>query len=216
LSACRHRRCGAIRMSPCRLRVHPARFPGLLGEHNPLLSPCRVLAVPCLHFSPAAAGLEFAGAAIPGQSPACRCRRLRFTRPHPSGPWPYYCVCRVATSASAFLPVVKKRGEKPCIQPPASRRVVPCLHFSPAAADASALTPPSSPGRRFFMMLAVLPVVFSLRFRSKTVQTSFALYLRCGLRCRPCIFRFSPGCRVGTAQPGAAVYVITEVYPCSM
>ncbi len=59
------------------------------------------------------------------------------------------------------------------------------------------------------MMLAVLPVVFSLRFRSKTVQTSFALYLRCGLRCRPCIFRFSPGCRVGTAQPGAAVYVIT-------
>ena len=61
------------------------------------------------------------------------------------------------------------------------------------------------------MMLAVLPVVFSLRFRSKTVQTSFALYLRCGLRCRPCIFRFSPGCRVGTAQPGAAVYVITDV-----
>ncbi|HBT7962225.1 TPA: DUF1472 domain-containing protein, partial [Klebsiella pneumoniae] len=42
-------------MSPCRLRVHPARFPGLLGEHNPLLSPCRVLAVPCLHCSPAAA-----------------------------------------------------------------------------------------------------------------------------------------------------------------
>nr|AVI43591.1 hypothetical protein [Klebsiella pneumoniae] len=34
MSACRHRRCGAIRMSPCRLRVHPARFPGLLGEHN--------------------------------------------------------------------------------------------------------------------------------------------------------------------------------------
>lgn len=33
------------------------------------------------------------------------------------------------------------------------------------------------------MMLAVLPVVFSLRFRSKTVQTSFVLYLRCGLRC---------------------------------
>ncbi|HBY7948633.1 TPA: DUF1472 domain-containing protein [Klebsiella pneumoniae] len=32
--------------------------------------------------------------------------------------------------------MVEKRGEKPCIQPPASRRVVPCLHFSPAAADA--------------------------------------------------------------------------------
>ncbi|MER1418930.1 hypothetical protein KJR75_26565, partial [Klebsiella pneumoniae] len=62
-----------------------------------------------------------------------------------------------------------------------------------------------SPGRSFFLMLAVLPVVFSLRFRSKTVQTSFALYLRCGLRCRPCIFRFPPGCRVGTAQPGAAI-----------
>ncbi|MUV01950.1 DUF1472 domain-containing protein, partial [Escherichia coli] len=30
----------------------------------------------------------------------------------------------------------KNGGEKPCIQPPASRRVVPCLHFSPAAADA--------------------------------------------------------------------------------
>ncbi|HBV4266174.1 TPA: hypothetical protein MD243_005433 [Klebsiella pneumoniae] len=85
-------------MSPCRLRVHPARFPGLLGEHNPLLSPCRVLAVPCLHFSPAAAE---AGV-----------RWRRFTRPHPSGPWPYYCVCRVATSASAFLPVVEKRGRE--------------------------------------------------------------------------------------------------------
>ncbi|HGO5662157.1 TPA: hypothetical protein ACK3AH_005756, partial [Klebsiella pneumoniae] len=67
------------------------------------------------------------------------------------------------------------------------------------------LAPPSSPGRSFFMKLAVLPVVFSLRFRSKTVQTSFVLYLRCGLRCRPCIFRFPPGCRVGTAQPGAAI-----------
>ena len=151
------------------------------------------------------------------KSPACRCRRLRFTRPHPSGLWPYSCVCRVATSASAFLPVVEKRGEKPCIQPPASRRVVPCLHFSPAAADARVRwRRHPRPVAVFFMMLAVLPVVFSLRFRSKTVQTSFALYLRCGLRCRPCIFRFSPGCRVGTAQPGAAVYVITEVYPCSM
>ncbi|THL83601.1 hypothetical protein FAN16_27190, partial [Klebsiella pneumoniae subsp. pneumoniae] len=55
LSACRHRRSGAIRMSPC---------------------------------------------------------RLRFTRPHPSGLWPYHCVCRVATSASAFLPVVEKRGRE--------------------------------------------------------------------------------------------------------
>ncbi|HBT3708732.1 TPA: hypothetical protein MBH86_005046 [Klebsiella pneumoniae] len=101
-------------MSPCRLRVHPARFPGLLGEHNPLLSPCRVLAVPCLHFSPAAAeaGVRWRRHPRTRQSPACRCRRLRFTRPHPSGPWPYYCVCRVATSASAFLPVVKKRGRE--------------------------------------------------------------------------------------------------------
>ncbi len=114
LSACRHRRCGAIRMSPCRLRVHPARFPGLLGEHNPLLSPCRVLAVPCLHFSPAAAeaGVRWRRHPRIRQSPACRCRRLRFTRPHPSGPRPYYCVCRVATSASAFLPVVEKRGRE--------------------------------------------------------------------------------------------------------
>lgn len=116
----------------------PGPVSGPLGEHNPLLSPCRVLAVPCLHFSPAAAeaGVRWRRHPRIRQSPACRCRRLRFTRPHPSGPWPYYCVCRVATSASAFLPVVKKRGEKPCIQPPASRRVVPCLHFSPAAADA--------------------------------------------------------------------------------
>lgn len=66
------------------------------------------------------------------------------------------------------------------------------------------------------MSLAVLPVVFSLKFRSKTVQTGFALYLRCGLRCLPCIFRFSPGCRVGTAPPGVAVHVITEVLPCSL
>ncbi|HBT8429141.1 TPA: hypothetical protein MCL09_005437, partial [Klebsiella pneumoniae] len=97
-------------MSPCRLRVHPARFPGLLGEHNPLLSPCRVLALPCLHFSPAAAeaGVRWRRHPRIRQSPACRCRRLRFTRPHPSGPRPYYCVCRVATSASAFLPVVEK------------------------------------------------------------------------------------------------------------
>nr|AVI43830.1 hypothetical protein [Klebsiella pneumoniae] len=145
----------------------PARFPGLLGEHNPLLSPCRVLALPCLHFSPAAAeaGVRWRRHPRIRQSPACRCRRL----PSP-GPIPPVCglipVCRVATSASAFLPVVEKRGEKPCIQPPASRRVVPCLHFSPAAADAGALTPPSSPGRRFYDA-RLLPVVFSLRFRSK-------------------------------------------------
>ncbi|HBT0821613.1 TPA: DUF1472 domain-containing protein, partial [Klebsiella pneumoniae] len=65
-------------MSPCRLRVHPARFPGLLGEHNPLLSPCRVLAVPCLHFSPAAAeaGVRWRRHPRIRQSPACRCRRL--------------------------------------------------------------------------------------------------------------------------------------------
>ncbi|HBX1861599.1 TPA: DUF1472 domain-containing protein [Klebsiella pneumoniae] len=42
-------------MSPCRLRVHPARIPGLLDENHPLLFPRRVRAVPCLHYSPAAA-----------------------------------------------------------------------------------------------------------------------------------------------------------------
>ena len=138
MSACRHRRSGAIRMSPCRLRALPARFPGLLGENNSLLSPCRVRVAPCLHCSPAAAeaGVRWRTHLRIRKSPACRCCRLRSTRPHPSGLWPYSCVCRVATSASAFLPVVEKRGEKPCIQPPASRRVVPCLHFSPAAADA--------------------------------------------------------------------------------
>ncbi|QNB31990.1 DUF1472 domain-containing protein (plasmid) [Klebsiella pneumoniae] len=108
--------------------------------------------------------------------------------------------------ASAFLPALVNRDRGAHVVSPASLRVVPCLHFSPAAADArGSLAPPSSPGRSFFMKLAVLPVVFSLRFRSKTVQTSFVLYLRCGLRCRPCIFRFPPGCRVGTAQPGAAI-----------
>nr|URQ56529.1 Hypothetical protein [Raoultella ornithinolytica] len=55
LSACRRRRNRAIRMSPCRLRVYPARPPGLWDKNPPLLSPCRVRAVPCLHFSPAAA-----------------------------------------------------------------------------------------------------------------------------------------------------------------
>ena len=218
MSACRHRRCGAIRMSPCRLRVHPARFPGLLGEHNPLLSPCRVLAVPCLHFSPAAAeaGVRWRRHPRIRQSPACRCRRLRFTRPHPSGPWPYYCVCRVATSASAFLPVVEKTAREPCIQPPASRQVVPYLHFSPAAADARVADAAILARSRFFMMLAVLPVVFSLSFRSKTVRTSFALYLRCGLRCRPASSAFRRAVVSARQQPGAAVSVITEVYRCSM
>ncbi|HBV4778322.1 TPA: hypothetical protein MD307_005838, partial [Klebsiella pneumoniae] len=84
-------------MSPCRLRVHPARFPGLLGENNPLLSPCRVRDAPCLHCSPAAAeaGVRWRPHLRIRKSPACRCRRLRFTRPHPSGLWPYSCVCRV-------------------------------------------------------------------------------------------------------------------------
>ena len=132
MSACRHRRCGAIRMSPCRLRVHPARFPGLLGEHNPLLSPCRVLAVPCLHFSPAAAeaGVRWRRHPRIRHSPACRCRRLRFTRPHPSGLWPDSCVCRVATFASAFLPVVEIRVRQTFYSTSASRRVVLCLHLT--------------------------------------------------------------------------------------
>ncbi|PJX30699.1 hypothetical protein CWM53_19260 [Klebsiella sp. A-Nf5] len=42
-------------MSPCRLRVYPARPPGLWDENPPLLSPCRVRAVPCLHLSRAVA-----------------------------------------------------------------------------------------------------------------------------------------------------------------
>lgn len=36
------------RMSPCRLRIHPARFTGLMGENPPLLSPCRERVVPCM------------------------------------------------------------------------------------------------------------------------------------------------------------------------
>ncbi|MET6349432.1 hypothetical protein WID54_26320, partial [Enterobacter kobei] len=36
-----------------------------------------------------------------------------------------------------------------------------------------------------FRLVAVLPVVLSLKFRSITVQTDSAFYLRCGLRCRP-------------------------------
>ncbi|HBX2025046.1 TPA: hypothetical protein MHR78_26400 [Klebsiella variicola] len=55
LSASWRRRSGAIRMSPCRLSIYPARFPGLLSENNPQLSLYRVRPVPCLHYSPAAA-----------------------------------------------------------------------------------------------------------------------------------------------------------------
>ncbi|MGS6422569.1 hypothetical protein, partial [Enterobacter hormaechei] len=47
---------------------------------------------------------------------------------------------------------------------------------------------------------AVLPVVLPLNIRGRTVQTVIAVYLRCGLRCRPCIFRSMSGCRVGTAK----------------
>ncbi|MGS6369605.1 hypothetical protein ACVGXO_17440, partial [Enterobacter hormaechei] len=39
-----------------------------------------------------------------------------------------------------------------------------------------------------------------LRFRSITVQTVSAFYLRCGLRFPPCISRGSSGCRIGTAK----------------
>ncbi|NNS04976.1 DUF1472 domain-containing protein [Klebsiella michiganensis] len=42
-------------MSPCRLRIHPARSTGLWDKNPPLLSLSRVRAVPCLHYSPAAA-----------------------------------------------------------------------------------------------------------------------------------------------------------------
>ncbi|WP_341540997.1 TraC family protein [Klebsiella michiganensis] len=37
-------------MSPCRLRVYPARPPGLWDENPPLLSPCRVRAVGSMNF----------------------------------------------------------------------------------------------------------------------------------------------------------------------
>ncbi|EGN1958327.1 TPA: DUF1472 domain-containing protein [Escherichia coli] len=51
------------------------------------------------------------------------------------------------------------------------------------------------------MVLAVLPVVLSLNFRSITVQNRFALYLRCGLgvALESSVF---PGlsCRHGTAR----------------
>ncbi|QGV85586.1 DUF1472 domain-containing protein (plasmid) [Klebsiella pneumoniae] len=52
------------------------------------------------------------------------------------------------------------------------------------------------------MMLAVLPVVFSLRFRSKTVQISFVLFLRCGPPVSPLHLPLSAGlsCRHGTTR----------------
>ncbi|HAM4813605.1 TPA: DUF1472 domain-containing protein [Escherichia coli] len=81
-------------------------------------------------------------------------------------------------------------------------RAVPCLHFSPVTADSSVRRPSPAPGRSiFFMVLAVLPVVLSLRFRSITVQNRFALYLRCGLGDAPESSVF-PGlsCRHGTAR----------------
>ena len=74
LSACRCRRTSAIRMSPCRLRFHPARFPGLMGENPPLLSPCRERVVPCLHLSRAAGNsrVRFAAAVTRSLLPVCR------------------------------------------------------------------------------------------------------------------------------------------------
>ncbi|ASB76935.1 DUF1472 domain-containing protein (plasmid) [Enterobacter hormaechei] len=63
---------------------------------------------------------------------------------------------------------------------------------------------------------AILPVVLPLNIRGRTVQNVIAVYLRCGLRCRPCIFRSKSGCRVGTVQLGAGClghsHVQTDLY----
>ncbi|EER0880783.1 DUF1472 domain-containing protein [Escherichia coli] len=80
-------------------------------------------------------------------------------------------------------------------------RAVPCLHFT------RSLRIPVFAGRHprpvavFFMILAVLPVVLSLRFRSIIVQNRFALYLRCGLGDAPESSVFAGlSCRHGTAR----------------
>ncbi|EEZ6820016.1 DUF1472 domain-containing protein [Escherichia coli] len=73
---------------------------------------------------------------------------------------------------------------------PCGRRLTPCLYSSPNAPNARVRSAAIlARSQYFFMLVAVLPVVLSLKFRSTTVQTDSAFYLRCGLRCRPCIFR---------------------------
>ena len=70
---------------------------------------------------------DVAGLSLP-PAPLCPAPSLRsaaFIRSH-----------RVAMPASAFLPALVNRDRGPHVVSPASLRVVPCLHFSPAAADA--------------------------------------------------------------------------------
>ena len=119
-----------IRMSPCRLQsTRPGFRP--LGEHNPLLSPCRVLAVPCLHFSPAAAeaGVRWRRHPRIRQSPVCRCRWFQLS-PGPIPPVRGLIIASVALRH--LLPLFSrwsKTGRKPCIQPPiiATGSAVPSL-----------------------------------------------------------------------------------------
>ncbi|AUU87044.1 hypothetical protein C2U54_23975 (plasmid) [Leclercia sp. LSNIH1] len=87
-----------------------------------------------------------------------------------------------------------RRRKRPC-----GLRLTPCLHFSPNAPDARVRFAAILARSQIFTPDVVLPVVLPLRFRGRTVQIDIAIYLRCGLRCRPCIFRSKSGCRVGTA-----------------
>ncbi len=218
MSACRHRRSGAIRMSPCRLRVHPARFPGLLGEHNPLLSPCRVLAVPCLHFSPAAAeaGVRWRRHPRIRQSPACRCRRLLHPAPSLRSVALFLRLSR-CDICFRFSPGGRKTGER--------NPVFNLLHRDGLCRAFTLARPLQMQGCADAAILARSQFFYDARRSSRRFLAQVSLENRpdqlraiSALRppVSPCIFRFSPGCRVGTAQPGAAVYVITEVYPCSM
>nr|AVI43624.1 hypothetical protein [Klebsiella pneumoniae] len=111
LSACRHRRCGAIRMSPCRLRVHrPVSGPFV----NTTLCYRRAVCWLCRAFTLARQPQGWSSLAPPSPDKAVAGLPLppaRFTRPHPSG-LALFRVCRVATSASA-LPVVEKGERNP-------------------------------------------------------------------------------------------------------
>ncbi|EIV9919279.1 TPA: DUF1472 domain-containing protein [Klebsiella pneumoniae] len=70
--------------------------------------------------------------------------------------------------------------------------------------------------RSFLPVSRDFPVVRPLRIHGLTLQLPSAVCVRLRLPLRPCIPDWSPVCYGGTAPPGVAVHVITEVLPCSL
>ncbi|EGF3879546.1 DUF1472 domain-containing protein [Salmonella enterica] len=74
----------------------------------------------------------------------------------------------------------------------------PCRYCSRAASNARVRS--AGVLTRSQLISKALPAVFpSFSVSIFAVQPASAFSLRCGLRHRPCILRFSPGCRIGTA-----------------